>query len=368
VGAALAATAGLVALCLVAVAGATNPQTYPDPVDTNPAPDVTSVTVSNDISGTVSVRIELANRPSGLTAGDNLYMYVNTDRDTSTGCAGSEYRIYAFGSPLQFGVDPCVNGAFTEAGACCGSFSSGGISFTIPADRIGHSTDFWFWIATAVNGNFGPPQGDYVPDSDPSGSPLQYDAGQTLTLTFAGPGEGKVTSPARSLECDASCSATFDTGTSVTLTATPASGSTFAGWSGDCSGTGTCTVTMSAAHGVTATFDRRKPHGKKRMHPVVKHGHTNLKTTEDLTWWQPFTVWSLPPGAKVVFGCCHRHEVAHADAQGHARSRLVSGHRFHRGEVITAALSKKGYYPCTLRVKMLIGDYRVSTSGRCTGR
>ena len=39
----------------------------------------------------------------------------------------------------------------------------------------------------------------------------------------------------------------FDTNAQVTLTATPASGSTFAGWSGGgCSGTGTCTVTLSS--------------------------------------------------------------------------------------------------------------------------
>ena len=38
----------------------------------------------------------------------------------------------------------------------------------------------------------------------------------------------------------------------VTLTATPNAGSTFAGWSGACSGTGTCVVTMNAAQTVTA--------------------------------------------------------------------------------------------------------------------
>jgi hypothetical protein len=46
----------------------------------------------------------------------------------------------------------------------------------------------------------------------------------------------------------------YSSGTSVTLTATPATGSTFAGWSGACSGTGTCTVTMDANKTVTATF------------------------------------------------------------------------------------------------------------------
>jgi alpha-tubulin suppressor-like RCC1 family protein/uncharacterized protein (DUF2141 family) len=41
----------------------------------------------------------------------------------------------------------------------------------------------------------------------------------------------------------------------VTLTATAVNGSIFAGWSGACTGTGTCQVTMSAAKSVTATFN-----------------------------------------------------------------------------------------------------------------
>jgi hypothetical protein len=43
-------------------------------------------------------------------------------------------------------------------------------------------------------------------------------------------------------------------GSEVELTATPGKGSAFGGWSGACSGTGTCKVTMSAAKSVTAEF------------------------------------------------------------------------------------------------------------------
>jgi len=39
------------------------------------------------------------------------------------------------------------------------------------------------------------------------------------------------------------------------LTATAAAGSTFTGWSGACTGTGTCVVTMDQDRAVTATFD-----------------------------------------------------------------------------------------------------------------
>jgi hypothetical protein len=76
-----------------------------------------------------------------------------------------------------------------------------------------------------------------------------------LTVTKTGSGAGSVTSAPASIDCGAACSAQFDSGTQVTLTATPAAGSRFAGWSGGgCSGTGTCSVTLGADTSVAATF------------------------------------------------------------------------------------------------------------------
>jgi YD repeat-containing protein len=77
----------------------------------------------------------------------------------------------------------------------------------------------------------------------------------TLTVVKSGAGSGTVTSSPSGIDCGSDCSESYNQGTSVTLTATPASGSTFGGWSGACSGTGTCTVTMNAAKSVTATFN-----------------------------------------------------------------------------------------------------------------
>ena len=76
----------------------------------------------------------------------------------------------------------------------------------------------------------------------------------TVSVVRAGNGTGTVTSAPAGINCGATCSATFASGTSVTLTATPAAGSTFTGWSGACSGTGTCVVTVTGAVAVAATF------------------------------------------------------------------------------------------------------------------
>jgi len=76
-----------------------------------------------------------------------------------------------------------------------------------------------------------------------------------LTVTRSGAGAGSVSSAPAGINCGADCTETLSPGTSVTLTATASAGSNFGGWSGECSGTTpTCTVTVSAATGVTANF------------------------------------------------------------------------------------------------------------------
>ena len=76
-----------------------------------------------------------------------------------------------------------------------------------------------------------------------------------LTILKFGTGSGTVASSPTGISCGSDCSETYTSGTSVTFTATPAAGSAFAGWSGDCTGTGPCIITMDAAKSATATFD-----------------------------------------------------------------------------------------------------------------
>jgi len=78
---------------------------------------------------------------------------------------------------------------------------------------------------------------------------------KTLRLTKAGSGTGTLISTPAGIDCGSTCSADFATGTVITLTATPATDATFGGWFGACTGTATtCTVTLSQAKSVNATF------------------------------------------------------------------------------------------------------------------
>jgi hypothetical protein len=99
-----------------------------------------------------------------------------------------------------------------------------------------------------------------------------------LTLTKTGTGSGTV-------ECNTgsgagACAAEYNENTKVTLTATAAAGSTFAGWSGACTGAGSCEVTISAAKSVTATFTKNLPRKgklKARASAIVSGGKALLK-------------------------------------------------------------------------------------------
>jgi len=82
-----------------------------------------------------------------------------------------------------------------------------------------------------------------------------FNVQETLTVTLSGAGSGTITSSPAGINCGATCTGTYQLNTQVTLTAAPASGSEFQGWSGACSGTGaTCIVTLDSAKSVGAGF------------------------------------------------------------------------------------------------------------------
>jgi hypothetical protein len=97
---------------------------------------------------------------------------------------------------------------------------------------------------------------DAIADSSGDAAEDAVDGGwarQMLTVVLAGSGSGMVTSSPAGVECGTTCSTSFPHGTSVVLSA-DAGANAFVGWSGACTGQIGCTVAMTTAQSVTATF------------------------------------------------------------------------------------------------------------------
>ena len=159
---------------------------------------------------------------------DGTYSMVETGTADLSGQSGSEGGTYSWNpttGALTYNTTSDTTGQW-------GLSHSGAVTITISGNTLTlnaiDGTTTWIRVASAPTLN-------------------------TLAVTRSG--SGTITSNTGGINCGTSCWADYTSGTSVSLTATPASGSNFTGWSGDCSGTGPCVVTMSAAKNVTATFN-----------------------------------------------------------------------------------------------------------------
>jgi hypothetical protein len=204
-----------------------------------------------------------ADHTNQLTTGDVFAVHTNENNFSKVEILLYGYNLeiqwVTYAPPPKLSVDKTGNGRVTStpAGIDCGTtcsapFTNGtsvtltptpdpGWSFIVWSDRCtGGSCTVTLTRDVHVVANFQP-------------TPRQ------LTVTKSGLGTGTITSSPAQLSCGTSCSATFPNGTSVTLSAAPDKGSTFAGWGDACSGTSTCTLTMDADKSVSATFSVAAP-------------------------------------------------------------------------------------------------------------
>jgi hypothetical protein len=78
-----------------------------------------------------------------------------------------------------------------------------------------------------------------------------------LTVNKNGSGSGVVISNLPGINCGSDCEENYNSGTELTLQATPSQGSIFSGWSGDCYGISpTCKITMNNNQNVIAIFNQ----------------------------------------------------------------------------------------------------------------
>jgi hypothetical protein len=109
----------------------------------------------------------------------------------------------------------------------------------------------------------------------------------TLSLNIAGTGSGQVTSSPAGTICTVNCVVQLSGNSTVTLLAKAAAGSTFAGWSGVCSGTGSCTVTMDSQKSVTANFafNASSSNGANYGTDFDGDGKTDIAVYDGGTWY-----------------------------------------------------------------------------------
>ncbi|HUG26917.1 MAG TPA: M12 family metallo-peptidase [Gemmatimonadales bacterium] len=137
-----------------------------------------------------------------------------------------------------------------DCGATCSRLFDSGAVVTLLAQPASGSA-FAGWSGSGCSGT-GTCQVTMTEARDITASFTRH---YTLTVTTEGTGRGTVTSDPSGIACGATCSRFFDSGDVVTLSAQPASGAVFAGWSGSgCVGTETCQVTMNAPQSITASF------------------------------------------------------------------------------------------------------------------
>ncbi len=139
-------------------------------------------------------------------------------------------------------------------GTCSASFQSG-TQVTLTA-AAGTNSYFAGWSGGGCSGNNPTCQVALSASQQVTATFDITQSNPTLTVALAGSGSGSVSSSPPGISCPTTCNATFNGGTQVTLTETPATGSYFTGWSGGgCSGTNpTCVLTLNASEQVTATF------------------------------------------------------------------------------------------------------------------
>jgi len=134
--------------------------------------------------------------------------------------------------------------------------------------------------------------------------------GPSVNVARAGAGTGTVASNPAGINCGNTCTAQFKA-VPVTLTETPGSNSTFAGWSGGCAGaatTCTFTPTVGGNNNVTATFNSTLPSFSVAIAPAsltVPQGSTqtaaiNITRVNGFTGPVNFAVSGAPAGLTVT--------------------------------------------------------------------
>ncbi|MES2220289.1 MAG: alkaline phosphatase family protein, partial [Acidobacteriota bacterium] len=173
-----------------------------------------TITVTSGTSGAPTVTINA--NPTSITLGSSSVLTVTAQNATGltvAGTDGSQQTLPSAGGTLS--VSPTSTTTYTATATGTGGTTTASAKVTVG-----------------------------------TGSGIQ------LAVASAGTGTGTVTSSPAGINCPQTCTASFPSGTAVVLTATADSGNTFEGWSGACTGKGTCNLKLTTGITVTPTFEQ----------------------------------------------------------------------------------------------------------------
>ena len=184
----VALTAAVVLVCAASSGASGTAQTYSDPQgdQQGTAPDVTTTVVSHDASGTITWRINVANQPT-LAAGSDVVLWVDSDRNPSTGAPntlGSDYVFIVAADGFAFARWTGTDFDFDTPGTSVDISYNAGATIAVNRSEIGNTNGFNFWVRGLQE--TGPETADI--DDAPNDGTYAY------VLTPAGPRQGSVAS------------------------------------------------------------------------------------------------------------------------------------------------------------------------------
>lgn len=203
---------------------------------------------SNSVTGTFNV----GSRPVGIAVTpDAGKVYVSNELDNSVtvfNVMTSQLTTTLVGmTPAGVAISPDGSRVYVA--------NRGSGTVTVLSTTTDQIDGIPFTVGSAPTGIAITPDGKRAYVTDSVDSLHELGGALTLTLAKAGTGIGTVTSFPERIDCGGVCQASFDSGTTVILTATPDSNSIFAGWSGlGCengsillnAGNKTCTATFNS--------------------------------------------------------------------------------------------------------------------------
>ena len=247
------------------VAGTASVGTYPLSICVTGGKKGATSKIRNTICKSTNLKVVQANpsTPAADVATGTYAGNINFPNLTPpSGITGCEAKIIARTVTLTEGAGGAINGSTNNEmlPTLTGTRVGNTITVTLQSRWGARGPYAWQWSSDSISGTLPAFCWDLSTFALLNEGSYAFTLVRGSTQTFAatvtkvGDGQGTVTANTGAINCGSTCQGRYTTGTQVTLSATPSSGSIFSGWSGACTGTSSCSLTINADTSITATF------------------------------------------------------------------------------------------------------------------